>query len=264
MAKENEYKAKPVNLFWTGGWDSTFRLLQLVLEQGKVVQPYYLIDPKRQSVRLEIKAMRDVKRLISARYPEAKKLILPTTYIEISDIPPDEEINQAYRKFTIKDHLDAQYIWLATFCKQHGIHNMEVCTQIKIDPIAHPPRYFLEKVGNGPEYRLKDELRDGVEGVLFRNFRYPKYGITKLESKKLADAFGWTDIMSLTWFCHSPVRGRYPCGTCLPCSVVIKEGLGWRIPWHRRVYARLGLENVRNWCAKTIRKIYPKFHQWQG
>ena len=252
----------PVNLFWTGGYDSTFRLLQLVLEQGKVVQPCYLIDPQRQSLRLEIKAMRDIKKLLFEQRPGVRSLILPTIYMEISDIPHDEEIDQAYKTFTSNNRLDAQYVWLATYCKQNHIHAMEVSTQIKRDPQKHPPRYFLEKVGDGPEYRLKDELRVGVEGILFGNFRYPKYGIPKLEMKTYSDAAGWADLMALTWFCHYPVHGRYPCGTCMPCNVVLTEGLPWRIPWWRRFYARLGFEKLRAWFARMIHQINPGFHQW--
>ena len=31
-------------LFWTGGYDSTFRLCQLVFEENKTVQPIYVSD----------------------------------------------------------------------------------------------------------------------------------------------------------------------------------------------------------------------------
>ncbi len=37
------------HLFWTGGWDSTFRLLQLLLDEHKAVQTYYLLDSFRAS-----------------------------------------------------------------------------------------------------------------------------------------------------------------------------------------------------------------------
>ena len=57
-------KTEAANLFWTGGWDSTFRLLQLVVEQGRLVQPYYIIDPNRLSLRHEIKAMSDIEQAI--------------------------------------------------------------------------------------------------------------------------------------------------------------------------------------------------------
>jgi len=38
-----------VNLLWTGGWDSTFRLLQLILDTRATIQPVYVIDTARRS-----------------------------------------------------------------------------------------------------------------------------------------------------------------------------------------------------------------------
>ena len=56
-----EYKflepKKIVNLLWTGGWDSTFRLCQLILVKRKNVQPYYIIDNKRKSLQKELITM---------------------------------------------------------------------------------------------------------------------------------------------------------------------------------------------------------------
>lgn len=34
------------NVLWTSGWDSTFRIIQLIKE-GREVQPYYIIDVNR-------------------------------------------------------------------------------------------------------------------------------------------------------------------------------------------------------------------------
>lgn len=260
----NDLNHATVNLFWTGGYDSTFRLLQLVLQQGRKVQPYYLIDPKRQSLRLEIKAIREIKNLLYKRYPGVKALILPTIFAEVSDIPPDAEIEQAYQEFTRTHHLESQYTWLARFCKQHHIHDMEVCTQILHNPKKVTSFYYLERVADTPEFRIMEKYLNGPVGTLFGNFRYPKFGIPKLEIKAQSDSAGWADLMALTWFCQSPVKGRYPCGTCHPCTVAINEGLGWRIPWWRRLYAKLGLETLRKWAVKRIRRINPAFHTWQG
>ena len=48
MKKENFPKGN-VNILWTGGWDSTFQLLSLLLLHGRKVTPYYLIDAERLS-----------------------------------------------------------------------------------------------------------------------------------------------------------------------------------------------------------------------
>ena len=46
-----------VNLLWTGGWDSTFRLLQLLLLHRVAVAPHYLEDPTRASTQIELETM---------------------------------------------------------------------------------------------------------------------------------------------------------------------------------------------------------------
>jgi len=46
-----------VNLLWTGGWDSTFRLLYLVFVEKRRVQPYYIVDTERRSTLNELKTM---------------------------------------------------------------------------------------------------------------------------------------------------------------------------------------------------------------
>jgi len=48
-------QTEPINLFWTGGWDSTFRLIQLVFVNKKTVHPYYIIDPAGILLRLKSK-----------------------------------------------------------------------------------------------------------------------------------------------------------------------------------------------------------------
>jgi hypothetical protein len=253
------------NLFWTGGWDSTFRLLQLVVEQARLVQPYYIIDPNRLSLRHEIKAMSDIEQAIYQRYPDKKGQILPTITAEVNDIAFDDAFDQVYQAYLQKRKvLDTQFYWMARFCLQHGITGMEICTETKANPRPGQVTgsYFLEPVGNGPEHRIADQYRDGIEYQFNRFYRYPIYGMTKMDMKVYADKAGWSDLMAMTWFCHYPVKGRYPCGTCLPCDLVLHEGLGYRIPRHRRLYARLGLEKVRQAASTIARRINPHFHQW--
>lgn len=261
---KQDRQSKPANLFWSGGWDSTFRLLQLVVEQGRLVQPYYIIDPNRLSLRHEFKAMSTIENLIYQRYPQTRGLILPTITAEVDDIVIDKEFEQAYQEYLKTKKLDTQYWWMGHFCRQHDIHDVELSVERKANPKpGQRPTYFLEKVGEGPEYRISDQYREGIEFVMNGRYSFPIYGMTKMDAKEYSDKAGWSDIMALTWFCHYPIRGRYPCGTCLPCDLVLREGLGWRIPWHRRLYVKLGLEKMRKWVARIIRQINPEFHKWK-
>ena len=41
----DKYFSNPVYIFWTGGYDSTFRLCQLLIVERVMVQPVYISDP---------------------------------------------------------------------------------------------------------------------------------------------------------------------------------------------------------------------------
>lgn len=49
-----------VNILWTGGWDSTFRVVELSRMEGITIQPVYVIDPNRKSVPYELRAMDNI------------------------------------------------------------------------------------------------------------------------------------------------------------------------------------------------------------
>lgn len=256
----------PVKLFWTGGWDSTFRLLQLVLQDKVVVQPYYLIDPNRQSLRNEISARRAIKDRLFREHPDTQNLVLPTIFCEIGDIAPDEELTEAYLVFRQAKNVDFQYSWITRYCKQNQINDMELCVE-GLGRAKEPPERlvftsFLVPIEGTRAARIADEFKDTVVQTLFQFFRFPIRGYDRQEMEEVARSNGWLDYLYMTWFCHNPVHGRYPCGCCDPCDLTIVQGFGKRIPWWRRFYAGLGLEKVRQAAAKIIRKIYPRFHQW--
>ena len=88
----------PAKVLWTGGWDSTFRLIDLVVIHQRVVQPFYIIDTLRQSFPMEIRAMKQLKQSIFAAFPYTKSLILPTRFVELSDIRPNREITESFSR----------------------------------------------------------------------------------------------------------------------------------------------------------------------
>ena len=71
----------PINLLWTGGWDSTFRLLDLVLIKKKTVQPHYILDPDRLSTGMELKTMKDIKWVLFDKHQQTKRQIFPTIFM---------------------------------------------------------------------------------------------------------------------------------------------------------------------------------------
>ena len=70
-----------INLLWTGGWDSTFRFLQLILIEKRTVQPIYIMDLDRTSHVQEINVIKKVIKLLSENYYEQSKNILDVKFL---------------------------------------------------------------------------------------------------------------------------------------------------------------------------------------
>ncbi|MCJ7694346.1 MAG: hypothetical protein MUO40_02875 [Anaerolineaceae bacterium] len=256
---KNEISVEKINLFWTGGWDSTFRLLLIVLEEQRIVQPYYLIDPNRKSLRLEIRAMREIKNLLFKEYPQTKSLIRPTKFYEIGDIAYDEEISEAYKTYTQTIHLAFQYHWMSRFCKQFNICDMEIGAENS--PTALVLSQFLERIGTSRKFKIAETVKGTPFYILFKNMKFPIYGYTRHEMEEKASSSGWLKFLYMTWFCHYPVKERYPCGSCEPCDQVIRKGYPKRVPLHRRIDRALGLYKIKKAAGKIVRRVNSNLHK---
>lgn len=228
MNNENE---EVVKLFWTGGWDSTFRLLQALIIEGKKVQPYYIIDPGRKSLEIEKRTMDRIKTALFLRFPHLKEDLLPTMIFDLNCIKQNAMITGSYRRMSSVMTLGPQYDWLARFCEQMDLSSVELCIEkgagSQIDQILIT--HFKKDI---------PELDESIQGedvyVVFQYFRFPIILKTKLKMKEFAKQNGFLDLMNLTWFCHFPAKNGKPCGECKPCISVIEDGLGYRIPLKRR------------------------------
>jgi 7-cyano-7-deazaguanine synthase in queuosine biosynthesis len=231
-----------VNLLWTGGWDSTFRLLQLLWLQHRRVQPVYLIDPGRRSTAVEIETMQKIRDRLRREPAATADLLLPTRLGKVAELRPDAELAQAFQTVRATRFMGSQYDWLARYCKQNRLDRIELC--IHRDDKAHPVlEPFICEIAEVTEVMVTfDERHAGTaEHALFRYFAYPLFHLSKKDMAEEARARGWTEIMCMTWFCHEPRGGRRPCGVCNPCVYTIEEGLGWRLP-------------LRSWLAYCNRK----------
>jgi hypothetical protein len=231
---DNRAQAEPVKILWTGGWDSTFQLLQLLLTRRNRATPYYLIDEERRSTGLELLTMKRIKAKVFERFPETRQLLDATQFFSVSDVSPNPDITRSYERVRHSSSIGSQYDWLARFCEEHGISDLQLC--IHKDDRAHAViSKMVTKVGRDAEKATQMDLRSSGkdEYALFRYFSFPILGLTKPEMADIARATGFDDIMRITWFCHNPRNGK-PCGVCNPCLYTIEEGLAWRIPLTRR------------------------------
>jgi hypothetical protein len=227
----------PANLFWTGGWDSTFRLLELLLIEGRSVQPYYVIDrPKRRpAVPAERRAMDEIRRLVGERYPDASARLHPTVECAFADIEGSPEIANSFEGSLKFGFIGGQYEWLARFCAGRDVRDMEL--SIHRDDKA---RELIAGIIDASRVTLDQKFAGDARYELFKYFRFPLFDKTKEQMRTEARTSGFEELMNLTWFCHRPVRGE-ACGVCNPCIYTIEEGLGDRVPpaGHRRYRVRI-------------------------
>jgi 7-cyano-7-deazaguanine synthase in queuosine biosynthesis len=223
---------KAANLLWTSGWDSTYRLLELLLVHKRPVQTYYLFDRNRHSYQLEVQAIEKIREVLLRKHPEVKQLLLPMIFKEVSEIKPNARITRQYQDIVKHTHIGSQYEWLARYADEAGINDLELCVHMRTPGFFQTyllPNLLEIREGNEINYGLKVRPDDPILS-LFGYFRFPLQDSTKKDHHTNAVKYRFIDIMQHTWFCHYPVNNQ-PCGICTPCRVTIEQGMGRRIPF---------------------------------
>jgi 7-cyano-7-deazaguanine synthase in queuosine biosynthesis len=238
----NLHSGKGVTLLWTGGWDSTYRLMCLVLTHKARTQPLYVLDTGRPSTLTELDAMTAIRRRLLQEHPHTAELLLPVELVLLDDIPGDPDIESKHRELKRQNpDYPNQYNWLARLAKARGIEGLELCVEKHIGggtfeslrnviELVHDDEYPTEY------YRVADNPANPALR-LFHAFRFPLLGIDKMGMGRAAAEQGFGSYLEMTWFCHRPLNGR-PCGTCSPCRDAADLGLKRRVPWRNRTLRR--------------------------
>jgi queuosine biosynthesis protein QueC len=243
------------NILWTGGWDSTYRVLYLVLIEKKIVQPHYIFDVARNSSARELQAISEIRRELKRIDEEAFRRLRKTNITPITEIPACNEISEAYQSLREKAPLGGQYDWLARYAKSEGIDQIELCVELSENSKAY---YFLKgnliKNANGL-YKLKAEADKGLQ--IFSYYEFPVVDLTKLEMKAKATQLGFIEALEKSWFCFNPIHGT-PCGTCNPCISTIEDGMKYRFP--EASIRRYKMRHIRkalkapSWISQRVRR----------
>lgn len=215
---------KTVEIFWTGGYDSTYRVVELS-RRDITIQPYYLSD-NRLNEKYELGAIKRITKLIK-NHPDTKAELLDTVVIPVDSRPEAQpKIRDAYNRIFAKNWLGNQYVWLAEFAIGHkGI-------ELSIEKGTNPVKLInanggFKKLADG-SYAVDEAITNADYLELFGNFTMPLLDVTKLDMKEFFKAHGYDEIMKATWFCHTPINGK-PCGKCNPCKGVVEEGMAERL-----------------------------------
>lgn len=224
---------KKVIILWSGGWDGTFRMLQL--SQYRIeIQPVYIIDRDRKSYEYELIAMEKIINILRKKYLAS---ILDIIFYEkdwILNNCNNEIISNEFTYLKEKYAVGTQYEWFALLCNSLGV-KME-------SSVVHQYHGKVEYAidGEGKLSLLKDDILDDryiVEAKddnnkivnVFGNLILPVIKLSKEDEYNIAKENDWLEIMKISWFCHTPINGK-PCGLCGPCDDAMNTGMEWRVP----------------------------------
>jgi len=223
-------------LYWTGGYDSTFRLCEMLLNERKIVQPFYVslaLDNDcqteesctkvwvRRNRKEEKQAMLRIRRELGRLYPKAAARLLPTIYID-TDID-DDSFNKAFDAKFYEDNLwpgkrkKHQYLFLSKFAYYHklpidigvlGIHDKSKFAQfLQANLIQYKSGPLQSK-----NYKIKQPEH------FMEYLRFPLFGRSKSDLLAKAKKHGYDNILKYTWSCWFPNKSGTPCGKCPMCK----------------------------------------------
>lgn len=206
---------KRISVLWTGGWDSTFRVLQLAEETEHIIQPYYVFDFNRPSASVELRTVRKLRSLIIDRYLADPTRLREPIILNRDGAPDLPHLHEAHREIVSHIRLGKQYIWLAALLEAEDLDAVEI--SIKNGHLAPLFRPFATPDTSMELDRYRLENTGAAVPTLFRRFAFPLLDWTYDEVKNYATMKGWDPILDRTWFCSSPLFDMLPCGTCTPC-----------------------------------------------
>lgn len=231
---------KRVNILWTGGFDSTFRIAELS-RCNIEIQPYYVCNPARKSLKNELNAIAEMTEMFKA-LEQTKAKFLPLKPIPRDQCNDDPGMRQAYKNIIKTVFIGDQYVYLCGFSRQHP--GIELSVHDNVIDILKTYGDLIkitdEDIG---DYYIVDQEKTPEDLVtIFKDFSFPLVHHTKKGMMEDYEKYGLTEIMKKTWFCHSPINDK-PCGECNPCKYTIQEGLRGR--FDRRAMMRYYLRRTR-------------------
>tara|TARA_E500000178_G_scaffold296798_1_gene303184 strand:+ start:3024 stop:3791 length:768 start_codon:yes stop_codon:yes gene_type:complete len=209
-------------LFFTGGYDSTYRLCELAIVNKVKVQPIYISDmfidneknkkTRRKNHVYEKKSQDKIIDKIKDKFPNTKKLIEPT--IIVKSIDYDKETKEAMATMKKNKYVrrpKCQYGAMAQYCKNEN-KKVELCAEIG--------GHFEKKLGKyvtkeGDNYVFDVDKNKDLK--VFENFYLPLIKMTKHDMLQEAKTQDFDSILNNTWSCWYPKNGKH-CGKCIMCK----------------------------------------------
>ena len=241
---------KRVRIFWTGGFDSTFRVSQLSKFDIEI-EPHYMCD-KRSTKEYELKAISEIREYLES-LEDTKAKFLPLVYHPIDDLEENKEVTEAFSRVFQKHYMGRQYEYLGIVSKmfpgiETGVHVHDKFTYILEDENC------LKKVHDdiiGDYYVVDESIASKELATLSKDFHFPLVKYTKKQMRKEFIDNNLDEVMDMTWFCFTPIDGK-PCGKCNACKGTIKEGLYSR--FEKKALIRYALRRLGYYSFKWLKR----------
>lgn len=241
---------KTHHVFWTGGLDSSFRVLYLLMTTDDLVQAHYIIRHE-ESTGNEINAMNNIRRAVGERSPDLRKRFLPTRYASEDLILKSKEVDEEIEKLRKIVRIHEQYQILAHYCNEFNVKEVDLT-------------YERDRDSTNEKHNVESYFGNTFP---FESFRNPHHDLTKMDYYKLAKEKGWSDLLNLTSFCRRPKKNNKPCGLCGPCTDAVKNGVGFRLPFSSRIKSRIILpfriyyrnnyhKHDKTWLFKMVKRRF--------
>lgn len=250
----------PIPIFWTGGWDSSYRVAELS-RQEVTVQPVYILDESRSSNERELKAIDTITKMLKER-PETKGEILPVKIIKTTEIPENREISDKIDELRKTYGWGMQHDWTARVATMYP--GIEMCIE-KVLKGYMPTRMIIKDHGKlnlgAHGWEVDKEESDEYLIAALGNIVLPIFETTEVEMLENVKAWGYEDIMENIWFCHRPINGK-PCGLCSPCHTKYDSNMEFMLSpkAQKRCEWIVGVdEKYGKFVGKVCRKICRMF-----
>jgi len=226
------------HLFWTGGWDSTFRVCQLIIDKKQLVQPIFVTSMRkaggeRLNIVHELQAIDLIRYQLENSFPEAStrlkrlKIISSAKTNSKLDMPKGPGLTEGWQ-YSVLGSIAAKWKEPIELCieKSESDHN-EVGNSIipyakKIDDV----------------YRLEDDLPQdkldklSTKGLVnFIHFHFPLLHTSRSKMKELSKLSGYYNILKMTWSCLRFCPDNSQCGKCFSCKGRKRDGVWFEKPF---------------------------------
>jgi hypothetical protein len=176
---------RTINVLWTGGLDSSCRIAELS-QYDIIVQPYYMLDKGRKSIKQELKAIKSISRIIRNN-PKTRCELKDPIITDINNVKKNSVITNAWKYIHDKYSLGIQYDWLARFAEQYNIQleiGLEKNPRGKAFHVIDNECFLVEQDMDGIiDYAIDSKRSNKEATILFQNLLMPKtiWHMTKLE-----------------------------------------------------------------------------------